>query len=192
MSYRKFTDEELMEAYNTMHDYSGKIEKNLEAEIVDRGGLNAIKSRLKEQHKIPDEILRIRKATIKLHAEKQTGRIIIASDILNADEVDKIIADTLVGIKNIESDREISTSTILRGAIGMLLSIVLGSGIWWYSIISTGSMYYILLAPIAILSYLIIKGCTGQSSQNVAVFIFTFLAGFASVVLGSLLVKLCI
>lgn len=187
MGYKKFSDEEILESYTTALDYSGKADKDLVSEIESRGGIDQLKKSVSERKVVPNEIKRINMLVFSLYKSEhnlEKIRQLITSNILSAQQLDEIIN---IAIKNIEhhtKDTSINSRTIIGSLIGVVVSSLLGAGLWCYSIIRTGEMHYILTSVILIISYLIIRFLTRQSKNNALVFIATFVSAFIAILLG--------
>jgi hypothetical protein len=187
MNYKKYSDKDLLESYSTALDYSGKADKDLVIEIESRGGIEQLKKTVAEQNVIPGEIKRIYKLVFSLHKKDPSSFTIkssIASDILSAEQLDNAIDMAIDDAEKHTKDTSINSRTIIGSVIGVIVSSLIGAGLWCYSIIQTGKMYYILTAGILIISYIIIRILTKQSQNNILVFIATFASAFIAIPLG--------
>lgn len=191
--YKKYSDEDVLEAYNTNMDYSGKIEGDLAEEILNRGGIETLKSTIKTKNQFPDEINRISKEVRILYSEGRSFEEIknsITSDILPTDlageVIRKQIANTIAEIK----DKSITSRTIIGSIIGTLIASVVCGIIWGLSIIYSGKMYFILIPGLVFISYIILRLITKQSRNNTLVFIATFLSTFLAIIFGIVLYKI--
>ena len=195
MNYKKYSDKDLLESYSTALDYSGKADKDLVAEIDNRGGIEQMKKSVAEQNIVPDEIKRIYKLVFSLHKKDPNPIIIkyaITSDILSAEQLNKAIDIAIEDVEKHTKDISINSRTIIGSAIGVIISSLIGAGLWCYSIIQTGKMYYIFTVGILIISYIIIRLLTKQSNNNVIVFIATFSSAFIAILLGLWFYKLVV
>ncbi|HMT72379.1 MAG TPA: hypothetical protein PKD16_19595 [Saprospiraceae bacterium] len=195
MNYKKYSDKDLLESYSTALDYSGKADKDLVAEIDNRGGIEQMKKSVAEQNIVPDEIKRIYKLVFSLHKKDPNPIIIkyaITSDILSPEQLDKAIDIAIEDVEKHTKDISINSRTIIGSAIGVIISSLIGAGLWCYSIIQTGKMYYIFTVGILIISYIIIRLLTKQSNNNVIVFIATFSSAFIAILLGLWFYKLVV
>lgn len=187
MNYKNFTDKEILESYSTSIGYSGKANKDLTAEVERRGGIDELKNKVAEQEIIPKEIARIKGQVFALYKTNQNPDKIktsITSEILNDNQLNTVIVEAIQQATHFKKDTSINTRTIIGSIVGIVLSSLIGAGIWCYSIIQTGEMYYILTGGILIISYLIIKLLTRQSKNNVLVFVATFVSAFIAIPLG--------
>ncbi len=187
MNYKKYSDKDLLESYSTAIDYSGKADKDLVTEIDSRGGIDQIKKKVTEQNVVPNEIKRIYQLVFSLSKKDPNPSVIkssIRSDILSAEQLDKAIDVAIKDAEKHTKDTSINSRTVIGSIIGVIVSSLIGAGLWCYSIIQTGKMYYILTAGILIISYIIIRILTRQSKNNVLVFLATFASAFIAIPLG--------
>jgi len=187
MNYRKYSDEDILETYNSMLEYSGRADKDLIAEIESRGGLEKIKLNENDRNIIPNEVKRIN--SLVLHAckiEPDTARIrnSISSSVLSPDELTRVIDAALLNAQSYYNDKKIDAGTIIRSLIGLAISAVAGAWLWCFSIMITGEMMYILITVIYIISFLIIRLFTQKSRNNVLVFLAGFVATLIAIPLG--------
>ncbi len=195
MNYSKYSNTELLESYTTALDYSGQADKDLVAEIDKRGGTDALKKSVSEQNAVPDEIRRINKLVFSLYKDNPDPDQIkssISSDLLTTEQLNYIIDLAINGIAQDMKDTSINSRTIIGSVIGVIISSLIGAGLWCYSIIQTGKMYYILTLGILLISYVFIRLLTRQSKNNVLVFIATFVSAFIAIPLGLWFYKLLI
>lgn len=144
MNYKKYADKDLLESYSTAMDYSGKADKDLVAEIDSRGGIDQIKKNVAEQNVVPDEIKRIYKLVFSLHKKAPNHNAIkssITSDILSAEQLDKAIDMAIDDAEKHTKDTSINSRTIIGSLVGVIVSSLIGAGLWCYSIVQTGKMY---------------------------------------------------
>jgi hypothetical protein len=187
MNYRKYSDEDILETYNSMLEYSGRADKDLIAEIESRGGLEKIKLNENDRNIIPDEVKRIN--SLVLHSykvEPDTARIrnSISSSVLSPDELTRVIDAALLNAQSYYNDKKIDAGTIIRCLIGVAISAVAGAWFWCFSIMITGEMMFILITVIYVISFLIIRLFTRKSRNNVLVFLAGFVATLISIPLG--------
>jgi hypothetical protein len=193
MNYKKYSDDDLLEEYRTSMDYSGKAEKDLSDEISARGGIDHLIKQEKIKRQFPDEIKRINKIIFDLCKKNISVEAIktsISSDIIPQHELNEILDKQITSATNYIKDKTITSRTIIGSIVGTLISSILCGAIWSYTIIKTGTMYYILLPGLALISYVILRLLTKQSKNNTLVFIATFLSTFLAVILGLLFYKI--
>jgi hypothetical protein len=188
MSYSKYTDEELLETYSTMMEYSQKADEEVSAELAKRGGLDVVKDRVEENNAVPKEIKKLKKKIFeeyKKNPDREYVKRSIRSKLLSVGELELLINNTIESIDLFNQDRIIDSRTVMGGTVGGIIATLLGSGIWWYSLVITGKMLFILIPVISILAYVIIGYFTKQSRKNTFVFLVTFAATFLSILMGT-------
>lgn len=185
--YTKFSDEELAEAYESMNDYSGKVEKSLMDEIEKRGGLAVFLKKIDAKKLKDQEIERISKEVYDFTRSEVNIQFIkdhIHSDILSQEELGELIESRFVSYSQHIADRSISGRTIPGSIAGSVLGILIGSIFLYLAIELLAQYFYILLIPTYIICYLSILMITKQSRRNIIVFLFAFLSSVISLVLG--------
>src|SRR5829696_9061769 len=103
MNYRKYSDEDVWESYNSMLDYSGKVDDDLLVEIESRGGLEKLKKNIGERNLVPDEIKRINNLVFNIYKSEPDHNKIrnsITSNLLSPEELSQAIDAAL---KNTQS-----------------------------------------------------------------------------------------
>jgi hypothetical protein len=186
--YRKYSDEDLIEAYSTMMDYSGKPTKEMLTAIETRGGLEKFLNELEFKRIHQSEIGRIRKHVHELCKKGLTLDSIkssITSETLSENEVDSIIQKRFDEYQFHVSDTKITAKTIYGSLFGFILGTLLGSLFLTlvYSFFATLIFFPIILTYI--ICYFTIKFFTKQSRSNAVVFVASFLATIASALLAS-------
>jgi hypothetical protein len=187
MNYSKYSDEDILETYNSMLEYSGRADKDLMIEIESRGGLEKIKLNENGRNIVPDEVKRINRLVLhsyKIEPDQDMIRNAISSSVLSPDELSQVIDAALLNAKSYYNDKKIDAGTIIRCLIGVAISAVAGAWFWCFSIMITGEMMYILITVIYLISYLITRLLTRKSRNNVLVFLAGFVATLIAIPLG--------
>jgi hypothetical protein len=187
MNFKKYTDKDLLESYSSAFAYSGNADNDLVSEIDSRGGIDQIKKNVTEQNIVLDEKTRIYELVFSLYKnnpDPNTIKASITSDILSTEQLKKSIEMAIECAEKYSKDTSVNSRTIIGSIIGMIISSLLGAIIWCYSIIQTGHMYYILTTIILLISYIIIRILTGQSRNNLLVFLATCASAFIAMPLG--------
>jgi hypothetical protein len=170
-----------------MLDYSGKADDDLLVEIESRGGLKKLKKNIGERNLVPDEIKRINKLVFNIYKSEPDHNKIrnsITSNVLSPEELSQAIDAALKNTQSYFKDTAINSRTIIGSIIGVIISGVLGAGLWCFSIVKTGRMIYLLIGVIYIINYVIIRLLTNQSKNNVLVFIASFVSALIAIPLG--------
>ena len=186
--YGKYSDEDLVEAYSTMVDYSGKPNAEMLKAIDDRGGLEKFLNDIEFKKKHQSEIGRIRKQVeefCKNGATLETLKDAIKSDTLSENEVDNVVQKKCAEYQFHVSNTKITAKTIYGSLIGFVIGTILGS---LFLILAYWFFTTLILFPIVltyIICYFTIKFFTKQSRSNAVVFVASFLATIASMLLAS-------
>lgn len=186
--YRKYSDEDLIEAYSTMMDYSGKPNAEMLKAIELKGGLEKFLNDIEFKKKHQSEIGRIRKEVHELCKKVstlETLKDLITSNTLSETEVDDVVQKRFVEYQFHVSNTKITAKTIYGSLIGFMIGTFCGS---LFLILAYWFFATFILFPIVltyIICYFIIKFFTKQSRSNAVVFIASFLATIASMILAS-------
>ena len=183
--YNKFTNEELIEAYSTMIDYSGKADEIILLEIEKRGGLEKFLQEIEQKNINKVESNRVLNELIKLNKEGfslEEIKINISSEIWTKQHLNAFIESRYVRHQLFLNDKSIDRDLILKSIIGMLLASIAGTGILVLSVFVFKFAHFGLLIPVYSVSYLIIKGYTGKTQNNGVV----FLAGLIATIISGI------
>jgi uncharacterized membrane protein len=185
--YEKYSDDELIEAYLSMMDYSGEINKELSNEIESRGGLDDFKEKIKKKSNLDIEIMRISKEVYSLTSPETDVEFIkkaVTSDVLTREELDSLIESKFVYYQSINSNRAITQKTLAESLIGIVIAIIPGAVVLALLMNFITPIFLFFIVPVYIVNYLIIWLVTKKTRSNLAVFIATFIATIGSVILG--------
>lgn len=188
MKYIKFSDEDLYESYQTTLDYSGKVNKDLILEIERRGGLDDLKRNIEIKERFPLEVKRIYKTVSEMKFHGKTLEVIqseITSDLIPVNKLTEIIAKQFNSIEAHEKDISINRETVIRTIVGILIASSINTLIWFYSVIYSGRMFFILIPGFVIISYSILTLLTRKSSRNIIVYLGTFFSVLIGLVIGT-------
>jgi hypothetical protein len=188
--YSNFTEDELIEVYSTMLNYSGKASPEILDEIDRRGGLDKFKTAIKQKELSKKESGRVFKELTELVAQgldMETIKKKIASDVWTKQHLDDFIENKYLGHQLYIQDKTIDKDVFFRSFLGVLFSSVAGSILWAFSILFLKFIFFPFLIFIYIISYFIIRGLTGKSRNNLIVFLACLIATIASFVLGLVL-----
>lgn len=185
--YNNFSDEDLLAAYVTVLEHTGRIDGDLLAVINQRGGPERFRELAAMRAMVMQELNRISKEVRALSGPGSTPELVqglITSDILPRDELDALIQNIHAG--HIAERRDVSvTSRTIWGSIGgTLLGSAVGGTLWVVSILLLSQAYYGLLIPIYIINYFILRLITGQSRGNLLVFIASVFSMIGTLVIG--------
>ena len=191
--YRKFSDNDLTEAYSSMINYSGKANADLLNEIDYRGGMDKFLKQIEKAKVAETEIKRVTEEVYSLSSPDTNIEFIrqtIGSDILSQDQLDFLIERKFDAHQAMLADTSIGTSTIIGSLVGGAIGSLISGILFGLSIIYFDRIFFFLLVIVYIICYSIIKLVTKQSRNNLAVFIASFLATVGAAVIGLLIARL--
>jgi len=190
--YSKYSDDELIEAYSSMLDYSGKIENDLMSEIESRGGMERFqkiisdkKANHKESTRIIKEVIELSKQGFDLEKIKQT----ISSELWSKQHLYDFIDLKYLEHKLYINDISVDNNLVFKSILGFVVSTITGSVVWCFSILYLKFVLYPFLVAVYFISYFIIRGLTGKSHNNAVVFLAALAATIGSFVIGFILLK---
>jgi hypothetical protein len=179
MSYKKYSDADLVEAYNSMMDYSNEVSAELLTEIKSRGGLDQFQQKIEKEQQLVAELARIRKEVFELTSPETDVDFVkkmIHSTLLNRTELDTHIETYFAAFEGRIRDRKIVTRTLLGSLVGILFGSIVCGGLLALFIIFFRFYLLWFFIPVYALNYFIIRILTKQSRDNVVINIATLLA----------------
>lgn len=190
--YDKFTNEELIEAYSTMIDYSKKADESILKEIDKRGGLQKFLKEIEqkklnkaESDRVLNELISLNKEGLSLEEIKAT----ITSELWVQQHLSAFIESRYIRHQLFLNDKSIDKDLIYKIVISILLASIAGTGMLLLSFVLFNYVYFFLLVPIYFISYLIVKGYTGKTHNNLAVFLGGLIATIISRILGFIILS---
>ncbi len=190
--YKNFSEEELVDAYIQWIDNSGKIGKELEEVLIERGNIDIIKAKANHKKLIIKEKGRISFEINKMVLQNKSLEEIdekISSELLEKDELSYFILEKYIVFEHNKKDSEVDKDTIYKSIIGLAVASIAGFLFLLLILFIIKGFIFYLLVPTYIVCYFIIKMITGKSRSNLAVFISTFLATVFSALLVFLVFK---
>jgi hypothetical protein len=186
--YDKYTDDELIEAYTSMIDYSGNANVDILMAIQLRGGLEAFKNKIERKKIVGQETKRVSDEIYPLITSSTNADFIkkvITSDILTKNELNELIEKRVLQYQSFNKNREINFKTIAESISGVVVASIVGAGISCLIIVflNIGLLIFFVI-PIYIINYVIIRLITGKTRSNLIVFLATLIATIDSILLG--------
>lgn len=188
--YKNFNEEELLIAYNELLDNSGKINRDMQEILTERGydkeffeKANHKKAVVKEKGRIAFEIDQLINQGVGLEDVESK----ISSDILPKDELSYFILEKYIILTSNKENYKVDKETIRLSFVGLFIGTLAGSIFLFVAILFLQAIAPFLLVPTYIVCYLVIKFITGKTRSNLAVFISTFLATIFSALIIFLL-----
>lgn len=183
--YNKFTDDELIEAYTTMIDYSGKADESILKEINQRGGLDKFLKEIEQKNinkaesdRVLNELIKLNKEGLSLDEIKSN----ISSELWTKQHLNAFIENRYIKHQLFLNDKSIDKELILKSILGIAIASFAGTGLILLIVIVFKFAHFGLLVPVYFLSYMVIKGFTGKTHNNGIVFI----AGLISTIISGI------
>ena len=179
MNYKNYSDEDLVEAYSTMIDYSGKASNEILIEIDNRGGLNAFLENIEFNKSNKQEINRISQEIYTLNNDFHDLEFIksfIKSDTLTPEELDDLITLKFHQHEAFLQNRKIDQKTVFGSLVGMIIGIIISLAFYIFVIYLLDRFIYYPIIGVYFICYQTIKLITKKTRDNTFVFL-TSLAG---------------
>lgn len=192
-TYSDYSDEQLIEVYHNLNDYSDDARHAFAEVIQARGGMERLhetdrlqKSFVAETERLKMEVRRLSTSDVDLEFLTK----MIRSDVIDEGSTRAIIRETLDEINRDTEDRKIKPRTIMGGGVAAVVSGVLGGILWGLQMMWSGRMFAIVFIGLIVLSYGIIRVVTKQSHKNTAVFVMTGVSIVIALIVGQLLFEI--
>ena len=185
--YSKYTTDELIEAYNSMLDYSGQLSPELSQEIELRGGIKSFKNLIARKKIVDEEIKRLSAEIFSfvntdVDIEFIKGRI--KSEVLSEQEVNNLIESKFYSFKKYKVDQSISKDVYIQSLITTLAASVIGGMALALLVYFITPIFLYFIIPIYLIDYLIIHLITKKTRRNIIVFISILVSTIISIILG--------
>jgi len=187
--YKNFSEEELLIAYNELLDNSGKISRDMQEVLTERGydeeffeKANHKKLVVKEKGRIAFEVNKMVEKEIFFEEIQPT----ISSDILSDEELFNFILEKYVIFKSNYDNEKVNKQTLYKSIFGLLIGTFAGISFLQLIVTFLQAFHFIFLIPTYVVCYLVIKKITRKTRNNLAVFISTFLATAFSAIISFL------
>lgn len=187
--YKNFSEQELLIAYNELLDNSGKINRDMQEILTERGydeeffaKANHKKVIVKEKGRIAFEV---NKMVDKGHFFEEIEPT-ISSDILSDDELFNFILEKYLIFKSNHENEKVDKKTLYKSFFGVFVGTFAGISFLYLIVTFLQAFNFFFLIPTYMVCYLVIKKITGKTRDNLAVFISTFLATTFSAIIGFL------
>jgi hypothetical protein len=187
LSYKNYSDDELMEILKTNKDYSEKSIPELDEEINNRGGIELMLKQQQKRKIIPNEIRRITNEIFSLNAEGINAdflKTVIKSDILPEEQLHKVIEEKYKLAEAYRNNKKVKSRTIAGSLAGIAVSAVVVGGLWMLQLAYMKNVRYISIVVAYFICYGIIRLITRQTASNAVVLIAAVLATGISILAG--------
>lgn len=178
MNYKNYSNEELIEAYSTMLDYSGKASNEILLEIDKRGGIDDFLTKIEFNKSNKEEINRISQEIYNLCKDFNDLDFIkglIKSEILETNELDNLVTLKFNQYQAFLKNRKIDQKTIFGSLVGMIIGIIIS--LIFYSLVTflIGKFVFYPIIGVYFICYQTIKLITKQTRDNTFVFLASFI-----------------
>jgi hypothetical protein len=187
LSYKNYSDNELMEILKTNKDFSEKSIPELEDEINNRGGIELMLKKKEERRIIPNEVRRITNEIFSLNSKEINAdflKTVIKSDILPEEQLHKVIEEKYKLAEAYRNNKKIKSRTVAGSLAGIAVSTVVVGVLWMLQLAYMKNVYYIGIVVAYFICYGIIRLITRQTASNAIVLIAAVLATGTSVLAG--------
>ncbi len=188
--YQKYSDEELLDVYSKIDEYSDEGKEALKIVLKSKGGIDNVKKRIAKQLEIDKEVERIR-AEIKelLIQGRNTIQINenIAINNITKTQLEEIIKEVSAELEFDKSDKQIKPRTIIGSIIGGFIGGTIGGIIWGVQMVHSNHIFLILGIGLAMISYAFVRLFTQQSKKNIIVLVMTVVSVIYALILGQLI-----
>lgn len=184
--YRNYNEEDLIVAYLSMVEHTGKINDEMRAAIGQKFDYDEFVNKANFRTALIKEKGRI---SFEVHNRVQKGddfNVIesnISSDILTKRELEHFIIEKYYQFSSYKENNTIDKRAIYRSLLGILISTFIGILVLGDLVSITNEASFLLLIPLYIVNYWVIRLITGKTRENLIV----FLAVFISVILSTVL-----
>lgn len=184
--YRNYNEEDLIVAYLSVVEHTGKINDEMREAICQKFDYDEFVKKANFRTALIKEKGRV---SFEVHNMVQKGEDFnfiednISSDILSKKELEYLIIERYYQFSLYKENNRIDKRTIYKSLLGILVSTVIGVFVLRDFVLITNEASFLLLIPLYIVNYLVIKAITGKTRDNLIV----FLAVFISVILSTIL-----
>ncbi|MGK2860664.1 MAG: hypothetical protein ACSLE0_01910 [Chitinophagaceae bacterium] len=189
-TYTSLSDEQLLEAYHNLGDYTVEAKEALTLVIKNRGGIENLLANERLQNELILEAERIRHQVRKLiipGVDKEFLNKMINSEILEESQKEFIIRQAVEESTKELEDKKIKPRTLLGGGLAAGIASLIGGVLWGLQMMWSGRVFAIFFFGLVLLSYGLIKLFTKQSHKNVAVILLTAISVIIALVISQLM-----
>jgi len=188
--YQKYSDEELLDVYSKIDEYSDEGKEALKIVLKSKGGIDNVKERIAKQLEIDREVERIR-AEIKELLIQGRNTIQIKENFtannISKTHLEEIIKEVSAELEFDKSDKQIKPRTIIGSIIGGFIGGTIGGIIWGVQMVHSNHIFLILGIGLAMISYAFVRLFTQQSKKNIIVLVMTVVSVIYALILGQLI-----
>jgi hypothetical protein len=188
--YKNYSDEDLFEVYSMISEYSEEAKEALEIVLNNKGGIDKLRERIEDRHKIEDEFSRLTDQTYELISLGLNDNDIKQELIYTfhtPDQIDDLIISTRNKFNQEVSNQKIKPRTVFGGLVGGAIGGIIGGIIWGMHLVYAERIILFLSVVPIVINYSLIKFFTKQSWKNIAVLLITILASIFAFLLGNII-----
>ena len=188
--YQKYSDQELLDTYLNIDEYTDEGKEALKLVLKSRGGIDIVKERITKQLEIDSEVERIREEIVQLLSQGRNPKQIkenIAISNISETHLEDIIEKVSAEFELEKSDKQIKPKTIIGSIIGGFIGGTIGGIIWGVQMVHSNHIFLILAIGLVMLSYAFVRLFTQQSKKNKIVLVMTVVSVIYALMLGQLI-----
>ncbi len=189
-TYTGYSDDQLLQVYHSLNDYSDEAKEAFHAVIQGRGGIEALQEIEKTNSDASTEIIRISQEVRRLTAKNVDLEFLykmIPSGVFDESKT-RLIIEQVFDRRNKElDDQKIRPQTVFGGVFGAIIGGLIGGVVWGLQMMWSGRVFGIILIGIVLLCYGSVKLVTKQSYKNAAVIIFTVVSLVLALFIGQMM-----
>ena len=191
--YQKYSDEELLDVYSKIEEYTDEGKEALKIVLKEKGGIESLKERVEKEFEIESEVSRIKVEIVELLNQGRNSFEIkgnIKINNITSTHLEKIIEEVSTEFELEKVDKKIKPRTILGSIIGGFIGGTIGGIGWGVQMIYSNHMFLIFVVGLVMLSYAFIRLFTRQSKKNTIVLIMTVISVIYSLILGQIIFEI--
>ncbi len=190
--YKNYSDEQLLEIYRHLNDYSAEAQEALTLAMEGKGGLQKLEESLQQKKLKEVEHQRLQREIDNHYRNNRNVdslKSTIVSEVFTAPETRQIIEKRFKELETQSKDENVTPKTVSGSIIGGLLGSVIGGGLLGYFLIETHRLFLFFILGLAIINYGFIRFFTKQSKANTVVMIAVVLSTICAVLIAQLLLN---
>lgn len=191
--YQAFDDQELLEVYLSLGEYSPEANEAFMAVVDEKGGIDELHLRISAQEEKEAEGAKLVRAVEALfNQDKDAAEIktLVIAPLHTVEEITRTIAQTITDLQAEKADRKIKPRTVIGSVLGGFIGGTIGGVVWGIQMIYSGYVMFILGIGLVLLSYAFIRLFTKQSQKNAFVVLMTMISTGYALALGQLLFEI--
>ncbi|WP_426279107.1 hypothetical protein ACN9MN_07720 [Chryseobacterium sp. S-02] len=175
--YRNYNEEDLIVAYLSMVEHTGKVNDEMREAISQKFDYDEFVKKANFRTALIKEKGRI---SFEVHNMVQQGKEFnfiednISSDTLAKKELKYLIIEKYYQFSSYKENNTIDKRTIYKSLLGILISTFIGILVLRDLVLIVNEALFLLLIPLYIVNYWVIRMITGKTRDNLIVFLAVF------------------